>query len=92
MAVLLVLLQVGLFLFFKSNHKTIALFLFMVFIFAMLLFSPENYWSDMDTIFTEGEREGTGKERIESWKAGWNMFLDHPFLGVGPMNFGSMVA
>lgn len=48
----------------------------------------EYYWDDMTTMFSEGAEEGTGKERVESWKAGWGMFLDHPVVGVGPSNFG----
>ena len=31
-------------------------------------------------------QNGTGRERIESWKAAWAMFLHHPF-GVGGNNF-----
>jgi O-antigen ligase len=31
-------------------------------------------------------KEGTGRERVESWKSGWNMFLHNP-LGVGGGNF-----
>jgi len=31
-------------------------------------------------------KTGTGRERVESWKSGWNMFLHNP-LGVGGGNF-----
>lgn len=48
-----------------------------------LLIDP-SYWQDMSTITDTGE--GTAKGRIESWKAGWRMFLDNPW-GVGPGNF-----
>jgi O-antigen ligase len=30
---------------------------------------------------------GTGFFRIQLWQSAWNMFLDHPLLGVGPDNF-----
>jgi len=43
-----------------------------------------SYWNEMSTS-TNGQA-GTGKERVESWKAGWNMFLHNP-LGVGGDNF-----
>jgi hypothetical protein len=31
-------------------------------------------------------KNGTGRERVESWKSGWNMFVHNP-LGVGGGNF-----
>jgi hypothetical protein len=43
-----------------------------------------SYWEEMAT--TTDTLEGTGADRIESWKAGWRMFLDHP-VGVGGNNF-----
>ena len=82
------LASIGLFLFWRSSQKLSSLFLVGVFISGMLFFGSESYWRDMETILTEGAQEGTGKERMESWKAGWNMFLDHPLIGVGPMNYG----
>lgn len=82
------LVFVSLFLFYKSKYKILALFLFGCFAMVFFFMSSDSYWADMKTIFTEGSQEGTGKERIESWNAGWRMFLDHPILGVGPKNFG----
>lgn len=32
-------------------------------------------------------RSGTIFFRLQIWKASWRMFLDHPWLGVGPDNF-----
>jgi len=32
-------------------------------------------------------RSGTLFFRLRLWRASWNMFLDHPWLGVGPDNF-----
>jgi putative inorganic carbon (hco3(-)) transporter len=49
-----------------------------------VLFAGKSYWAEMSTA-TDG-KDNTGKERIESWKAGWNMFKEHP-LGVGGNNF-----
>lgn len=43
----------------------------------------ERYRAEMSTISTE---DTTGLARIESWKAGWRMFLDKPW-GVGGNNF-----
>ncbi len=35
-------------------------------------------------------KEGSASERMEGWKAAWNIFLDHPFLGAGPGSFKSI--
>ena len=86
------LVSVGLFLFFKSNNKFTALITVGVLFSAVLFFGSKDYWNDIESIFTEGAQEGTGKDRWESWKAGWNMFLDYPILGVGPNNYGIFIA
>lgn len=49
-----------------------------------LLFAGDSYWNEMKTS-TEADT-GTGRQRVESWKAGWHMFLHNP-LGVGGNNF-----
>jgi O-antigen ligase len=82
------LLAVGVFLFFKSRNKIAALLLVGFFASTMFIYAPDNYWDRINTIYTQGAQEGTGKERVESWKAGWRMFLDNPIVGVGPNNFG----
>lgn len=82
------LVAVGLFIFLKSRNKITAILLLVLFATTIFLFAPQSYWDKIETITTQGAREGTGKERVESWKAGWKMFLDNPILGVGPRNFG----
>ena len=46
--------------------------------------ADQKYWDRISTI--EKTDEGTAKQRIDSWRAGWEMFKDNP-LGVGPANF-----
>ena len=46
--------------------------------------ADQKYWDRMNTISKTDE--GTAKQRLDSWTAGWNMFKDNP-LGVGGMNF-----
>lgn len=46
--------------------------------------ADSKYWDRISTI--EKTNEGTAKERLDSWEAGWEMFKDNP-LGVGPGNF-----
>ena len=51
----------------------------------VLIFAASSmYWTRIDT--TTQVDTGTAKERIESWKSAWNMFLHNP-LGVGGGNF-----
>lgn len=57
-----------------------------------LLLVPDFYIDELRSIAVEGGSTGTGKERLESWKAGGRMFMDHPVVGVGPMNFGRWFA
>jgi O-antigen ligase len=82
------LVAVGCFLLFKSKRKIAGVFLIGLFVFVISLYAPSNYWDEIESIKTENTQEGTGKERIDSWKAGWRMFLDYPIIGVGPRNYG----
>lgn len=57
--------------------------------------APQRYWdriasieaTDINTtVVSEDRNEGTAEGRLNSWRAAWAMFKDHP-LGVGPANF-----
>ena len=78
------LLCVGLIIWLFSPRKMLALFLICVFGFIFYAFTDQGYWKEMST--TTQTDEGTARERIESWKSAWYMFLDNP-LGVGGNNF-----
>ncbi len=67
-----------------SKRRLISLAIILITILFIILFSDESYKSEMKTI--TDTKESTAIERIESWKSGWNMFLDNP-LGVGGNNF-----
>jgi probable O-glycosylation ligase (exosortase A-associated) len=45
----------------------------------------QDYVAEMQTI--TDEQDGTRQERFYSWRRGWEMFLDHPLLGVGAFNY-----
>ena len=78
------LLSVGLIYWLYSPYKfKIAMAFIIITGVGFLLIDP-SYWQDMQTI-TDTE-EGTADQRIDSWKAGWNMFIHNPW-GVGPGNF-----
>ncbi len=44
------------------------------------------YWEEMTTITDDSKKDYNKDSRVELWKSGWDMFLDHP-LGVGPQNY-----
>ena len=55
---------------------------------AVVLGAPENYWDRMQTI-SQYQEDTSAMIRLAAWKAGVQMALDNPVLGVGPGNFGS---
>jgi O-antigen ligase len=78
------LVAIGAVIWLVSRRKILALVVVALVAFGLVQFASDAYWARMATS-TEADA-GTGKERIESWKSGWNMFLDNP-LGVGGNNF-----
>jgi O-antigen ligase len=56
----------------------------------MALAAPSTYWDEIRSISDENAADrpfGTGSERYYSWKIAWEMFLDHPIMGVGQGNY-----
>lgn len=53
----------------------------------IIFFVPKAYWDEIRTL-REGTKEATADSRIFYWKVATRMFIDHPFIGVGPGNFG----
>lgn len=67
--------------------------LLVVTVLAALPFIPAEYWTRLGKTLTleRGSFEAyTSIIRFYGWKAAWEMFLDHPFLGVGYMGFSAM--
>ena len=82
------LVAVGLYCWFRSPRKLMSAMAVLLLIFTILQFAPQGYWDRMNTITTDtDDPNGTGQDRLYSWKAAWKMFLDYPILGVGPENF-----
>ena len=67
-----------------SPQKVISLVLICLMSCMLYICAGESYWKEMSTI--TDTQEGTSRERTETWKTAWIMFLDNP-LGVGGNNF-----
>jgi len=67
-----------------NPKKFISLLVIGIIALSLYLYAGDKYWSRIST--ASDTQHGTAKERIESWRAGWNMFLHNP-LGVGGNNY-----
>jgi probable O-glycosylation ligase (exosortase A-associated) len=80
----------GVYCWWKSKRKILSGAVVAVLVLFMALAAPSNYWDEIRTINDENAAErpyGTGSERYYSWNIAWEMFLDHPIMGVGQGNF-----
>jgi O-antigen ligase len=55
---------------------------------AQLLFEGGTFWTEIQSVFTEGTSEGTGGSRWILWGAAFRIFKQQPILGVGAGNVG----
>jgi O-antigen ligase len=58
---------------------------------AVLLFVPSSSWERLSTMPDEFA-QGTFTGRTIIWKAGWELFREHPFLGIGANAFRIIVS
>ena len=73
----------------KIRFVVVASTLFLVILIsAATLFKGDLYWSEMETIITEGKSEGTGGDRWILMGKACEIFMDHPLVGIGPRNYG----
>ncbi len=69
-------------------RRLIRLFVLAAAGFTVIALMPPQYQERYASIFAK-ERDASSQERIEVWKKGIRMFLDHPFIGVGTGAFGT---
>jgi probable O-glycosylation ligase (exosortase A-associated) len=74
----------------KSKRKVLSGAVVAVLALFMVLVAPPTYWDEVRSITdenTETNPYGTGSARYYQWNVAWEMFLDHPIMGVGQGNF-----
>jgi hypothetical protein len=59
---------------------------------ASIIFEPGFFWNEIASVFEEGASEGTGRQRLDLWKTGFKVWLEHPIFGVGGANFGAFAS
>ena len=81
------LIAVGVYCWMASSRKLASLLLIAVVTVPVLALVPQSYWNEMKTIQTSTENGDTGAQRLYYWNIAWEMFKDHPIVGVGPTNY-----
>jgi putative inorganic carbon (HCO3(-)) transporter len=65
-----------------SKRKLLLLPSMFGFVYLLLPYLPEKWFSRMETLETY-EEDASAAGRLETWQDGWNYTVDHPFLGAG---------
>lgn len=75
-----------------TTRKRVALLLtLLLLVFAVLQFVPATSWERLSTVPSEVEH-GTMTGRTVIWRAAWEIFREHPLLGVGSNAFRVIVS
>ncbi len=75
-----------------TGRQRIALLLTVsLLVYGALLFVPSSSWERLSTLPTE-VTQGTLTGRTIIWRAGWEIFRSHPFLGIGANAFRLIVS
>lgn len=82
----LALAAIGAYYWWKSPRKAVTGAGAVLAVLVVLAFAPSNYFDRMNTIATY-ETDGSAQGRITAWKAGTQMMLSNPILGVGAGQF-----
>jgi probable O-glycosylation ligase (exosortase A-associated) len=70
----------------NARRKMLALGLTALAVIGFLMVAPPQYYAKLKT--TTEVDQGTADERIRSWIAGFEIYADHPIVGVGGGNSG----
>jgi O-antigen ligase len=75
-----------------TKRKRVALLLTLLLLaFAILQFVPASSWERLSTMPSEVEH-GTMTGRVVIWKAAWEIFREHPLVGIGSNAFRLVVS
>jgi O-antigen ligase len=74
-----------------ENQKIAAVLTLVLLVSAVLAFAPQTSWERLATVPAELAR-GTLNKRTQIWSAGWQLFREHPLLGIGTNAFRVMVS
>lgn len=83
----------------SAQRKTLMIAAGLAFIVIMItIATPADYWNRFRAIGSLGTRHATAEmdrstvqQRVELWRAGYEMALDHPWIGVGIGNYANAV-
>ncbi len=80
------------FIWFRSPKKTQMILFGVAAAVVVVLTTDHAFWTEMQSTFTQGAREGTGRDRWVLWSTALDVFAQRPLLGVGAGNFGPYAA
>ena len=72
---------------FKSKNKLILIVVMVLFVMIFWSMAPDA-WQERFISIGDYEEDATAMQRIDLWKAGIRIFLDHPIFGVGVDQYG----
>lgn len=75
----------------RMSQRIAVLLTIVILIAGVLIFVPDTSWERLATTPAEFEH-GTMTGRTVIWKAGWEIFREHPYVGIGSNAFRIIVA
>jgi O-antigen ligase len=80
------LLTVAFFCWLATERKLLSIIIISAATVCILYMAPPDFFDEMETI-KEGTEESTAGARIYQWRLATQMFIDHPIVGIGPLNY-----
>ncbi len=71
----------------RSKRRVAAVLVIAIAIALVIPFIPSGWVKEMQSIGSADQKGDTGENRLYMWGVAWRVFLDHPVMGVGAMNY-----